>query len=109
MTTRIGMTLYARVAGVTFDNRQAAIAELVRSEALLIRREPHNPHDAHALSVERMDGARIGYLPREMAARLSPRLDAIRIDRMPASVQFLTGGYGATPTFGVSIRFSAPI
>ncbi|MBC8508738.1 MAG: hypothetical protein H8D34_28105 [Chloroflexi bacterium] len=42
MTTRIGITLYARVAGVTFDNRQAAIAELVRSEALLIRREPHN-------------------------------------------------------------------
>ena len=109
MTTRSKMTRYARVVGVTFDNRQAVIAELVHGEVLHIRREPHNPHDTHALSVEHPSGAQIGYLPRPMAAQLSPRLDAAGIDTLSATVQALSGGYGANPTLGVSIRFSAPI
>jgi len=109
MTTRSKMTRYARVVGVTFDNRQAVIAELVRGDVLHIRREPHNPHDANALSVEHPSGAQIGYLPRPMAARLSPRLDAAGVDNLPATVQALSGGYGANPILGVSIRFTTPI
>ncbi len=109
MTTLSGMTLYARVAGVTFDNRQAVIAGLVRGAALYIRREPHNPYDANALSVEHPSGAQIGYLPREMAAQLSPRLDAVGVDHLPATVHILVRGSGPNPTLGVSIRFTAPI
>jgi hypothetical protein len=42
---------HAKVAGVTYDNRQAAIAKLVALETLDLVPEPDNPHDPNAIKV----------------------------------------------------------
>ena len=70
-----------RVCGVAGAGRHHA--EALGSEAaapgrpLELRRDPDNPHDAHAIAVHPAGGgAQLGWVPREVAAELAPRLDA---------------------------------
>jgi hypothetical protein len=65
-----GEQIRTRVVGVTFAGRQRAVAQLKVGEALRLRREPDNPHDPNAVRVERLTGAQVGYLNRELAARI---------------------------------------
>lgn len=39
----------------------------------LLEREPHNPHDSNAVAVT-INGERVGYLPREQAARVATQM-----------------------------------
>lgn len=66
--------LYARVAGVTYENRQAAIAKLRALEILDLVPEPENAHDRHAVKVCRRTGEQIGYLRRDRARRFGEKL-----------------------------------
>jgi HIRAN domain len=43
---------------------------------LVLRRDAANPHDANAIAVETAEGERLGFVPRELAETLAPRLDA---------------------------------
>jgi len=43
---------------------------------LVLRRDPGNPHDPNAIAVESPDGDQLGWVPRELAAEIAPRLDA---------------------------------
>ncbi len=43
---------------------------------LTLRRDPGNEHDANAIAVHTVDGGQLGWVPRELAADLAPRLDA---------------------------------
>ena len=43
---------------------------------LLLRRDPGNEHDPNAVRVETTDGAQLGWVPRDLAADLAPRIDA---------------------------------
>lgn len=54
-----------RIAGVSFEGRQERIATLHPGQALAFEREPHNPHDKNAVAVCMLDGARLGYVPRD--------------------------------------------
>ena len=54
----------AKVVGVTFEGRQATVAQLEEMEELVLRREPDNPYDFNAIRVERLNGAQIGYINR---------------------------------------------
>jgi hypothetical protein len=69
-----------RVVGVAGAARHHA--EALASDAaapgrpLVLRRDPANAHDANAIAVDTVDGAQLGWVPRELAAELAPELDA---------------------------------
>ena len=105
------------VAGVTFDGRQEVLAELYEiqeaqkagtttpSIAIIpidLVREPDNKYDANAIQVlaEGNDGPKhVGYVPRHLAAKLAPLLDAgATVTTDPARI--ICGGLDST-VFGV--------
>ncbi len=96
-----------RVVGVTYEGRQAVVAQLSVGEQVQLRREPANPHDPNAIRVERQNGQQIGYISRFEAAMFAPLLDA-KGGLLPATVTDLTGGYSALSSRGVKIRFTLP-
>ena len=95
------------VVGVTFDNRQQIIRRMVVGEPLLLRREPHNPHDKNAIRVERQNGEHVGYAARGLAAALAPAFDDFG-NPIPARVTEIVGGYRIGSSLGLRIRFTCP-
>lgn len=67
---------YTKVAGVTFEGRQEVVRTLAPGDPLVLRREPHNPHDPHAVAVLTAAGTQIGYLSAHVASRLAPTMDS---------------------------------
>lgn len=104
---RSGSRICARVAGVTFDGRQSVIARLSIGENILLRREPTNPYDPNAISVECQNGWQIGYLNRHLAATLAPFLDSYH-QPVPARVHCVTGSLRMGYSLGVVITFNVP-
>jgi HIRAN domain len=68
------------VAGVAGAGRHHADALASDAAApgreLRLRRDPENPHDPRAIAVDTGEGAQVGWVPRELAARIAPELDA---------------------------------
>lgn len=89
-----------KVAGVTFEGRQDIAAGLSVGVALELRREPENPYDPNALSVH-YGALQIGFLNREMAAKLAPLIDA-EGRRYAAEITAITGGKNGR-SFGINI------
>jgi hypothetical protein len=93
--------------GVTFENRQAVVALLTEREQVYLIREPDNPFDLNAVKVVRWDRQQFGYLNRELAKILAPRMD--RQGRpIKAIVTTLTGGYNPGSRLCVLIKFRMP-
>lgn len=90
---------YTKVAGVTFEGRQAAVQTLAPGDALILQREPGNTHDPHAIKVLAPSGTQIGYLSARVAARLAPTVDSGT--RYSATVSQVTGG--GDRSFGVNV------
>ena len=90
---------FTKIVGVSFEGRQNLVAGLAPGDPLDLVREPDNPHDPNALAV-RYGRLQLGYVRREIAARLAPNVDGG--DRYRASVGSITGG-GARHV-GVNIR-----
>jgi single-stranded-DNA-specific exonuclease len=67
---------YTKIVGVTFEDRQALLAQVKEGDRLRLRREPTNPHDPHAIQVRTDDGRVLGYLKAQLAGRLAPSMDA---------------------------------
>ena len=69
-----------RVAGVAGAARHHGDALATEGAApgapLCLRRDPANEHDPHAIAVDTAAGMQLGWVPRELAAELAPRLDA---------------------------------
>ena len=98
---------YTKVAGVTFEGRQETVRALRPGDPLMLRREPDNPHDPHAVKVVTASGTQIGYLSARIASRLAPSIDTGI--RYAAAVTQITGG--GDRSFGVNIhvhRHDAP-
>jgi single-stranded-DNA-specific exonuclease len=93
------VAFYTKVAGVSYDNRQSSVAALTPGAALLLTREPDNPHDPHAIRVSTATDAQVGYLSARLAARLAPSFDAG--ERYAATVSQVTGG--GDRQFGLNI------
>ncbi len=93
----IKQPLTLKAAGVTFENRQAALQHLTHYSryhiALLLRRE-NNPFDVNAIQVIAHVAGKgsypIGYLPREWAAVFAPLMDKGMM--VPARFESVTGG-----------------
>ena len=89
-----GITRVARfntkVVGVTFENRQSALASLEAGVELSLVRHPSNEYDSNAIAVELKDGTQLGFLNRHLARRIAPVMDeGIEYD---AAVSSVTGG-----------------
>jgi len=98
---------HTKVAGVTFEGRQETVQALRPGDALMLRREPDNPHDPHAVKVVTASGTQIGYLSARVASRLAPSIDSGT--RYAAAVSQITGG--GERSYGVNIyvhRHDAP-
>jgi single-stranded-DNA-specific exonuclease len=104
VSTRI---IETRVVGVTFENRQAVVELLTEREQVFLVREPDNPFDSNAVKVTRWDHQQFGYLDRELAKILAPRMD--RYGRfIKATVSRLIGEFYKGSTLGVLIKFYLP-
>lgn len=104
--------LNTKVAGVTFEGRQAHIAKLRGGEPCRIVPEPENPYDPNALAVHvAKDGAvyHVGYVPKELAAQIAPYLEG---EALMVEITEVTGGFetyeGDTAALGLRIRIELP-
>lgn len=83
--------------------RQDAVAHLIP--------EPENKHDAHAVRVE-IDSARVGYLPREVAAIYAPLLAPLaargRIAACEGLIAGNSAGEGGAAMIGVFVKLPPP-
>jgi HIRAN domain-containing protein len=98
-------TITTRVAGVTFERRQEALASL-RLDSIEVCPEPRNPYDANALAVwavtDSGERVQIGYIPRGIAAEVTPRVQDQR--RLPGVIVGWQGGEDGL-YIGVTVRF----
>ena len=92
-----------KVVGVSFEGRQAVVQTLSAGEELLVVREANNPVDANAIALTTLAGRQVGFLRRQIAAELAPRLDGGV--RYFAHVSAVTGG-GEGRSFGANIEVS---
>jgi hypothetical protein len=105
-----GRLLISKIAGVTFGNRQAALAHLTKyppeAVAVALRREADNQHDANAVAVDvSVNGSRavsLGYIPREWAELIAPIIDAGVI--LTAVFKEVTGGIGHKLNYGALVE-----
>ncbi|KAH8808943.1 SNF2 family N-terminal domain-containing protein [Xylogone sp. PMI_703] len=61
----------AKIVGIRYYNGYATMGESV-----LLRREPQNQYDRNAIAVQNVQGEQIGHIPRTLAAKLAPYMDA---------------------------------
>ena len=96
------------VAGIMYDGRHAIVPRLALREQLRLRRQPGNPADSNAIMIERRDGARLGFVPRELAAQIATHMDSTgQHDGLEATVTDLSSdAVGAN--FLVRICFQVP-
>jgi len=106
--TRLGELrhFFTKVVGVTFANRdgtkrQHVFSRCRRFERLLVAREEDNPVDPNAVWVRRLNGEQLGYLERQLAAEIAPRLR--RGWQYAALIKAIVGGEPSAPTLGVVI------
>lgn len=87
--TKLAGTEHANEDGVS---RQAILRHCALFEPLRLQHEPTNPYDSNAIAVFRENGQQLGYLPRQMAARIvsEGRLGC----RYVAAIQSLGPGRG---------------
>lgn len=84
-------SFYTKVVGVTFEGRQGVVSSLEAGTPVELRRQPHNPVDPQAIAVTTLAGQQIGFLRKQIAAELSPCIDA-GTARYTATVTEVTGG-----------------
>lgn len=70
--------LRCKIAGVSYGNRQEAVARLQVGEVVTLRRERNNEHDANAVEVYDRRGEKLGYIPRDHAGQVAGWLDSGR-------------------------------
>ncbi len=80
---------YTKVVGVSFEGRQDVVAGLAPGDRLTLRREAENAFDPNAIAVA-FGSLALGYLRREIAARVAPNIDASIA--YEATVDGITGG-----------------
>ena len=54
-----------RIAGVTFEGRQAAISQLQKGQSAAFTQDPDNIYDSNAVAVTTLDGVSLGFVPKD--------------------------------------------
>lgn len=91
---------YSKIAGVTFDNRQYYISNLSVGDQLIVMREYNNAYDANAIALYDRAKNQLGYIRKEVAAQLAPRIDCG--EKISVYVDSVTGGDDYN--YGVNIK-----
>lgn len=104
--------LNTKVSGVTFDGRQALVAQINTSDPCRLVPEPTNKYDPNAIGVMvAHDGQvwHIGYIPKEIAAQIAPYLEG---EALMCRIAEITGGFetrdGDTAALGVRLLIELP-
>jgi single-stranded-DNA-specific exonuclease len=97
----------AKIVGVTYENRQAVVALLSEGERVSLIRQPDNTFDKNAVACVRWDHQQFGYLDRDLARVLAPKMDYYGRPII-ATVKRLTGGNYPGSSVGVVVRFYFP-
>jgi single-stranded-DNA-specific exonuclease len=101
------ISIETRVVGVSFENRQKVVELLTQREQVFLVRQPENSFDPNAIKVVRWDRQQVGFLNRELAKILAPRMD--KSGRfIKAAVTRLLGGNSYNSNLGVWIKFRLP-
>ena len=74
--------MIVKVVGVTFENKDGSsradiISRMSNTDKVCLERDPYNEYDSNAVKVLVMRGdekKQIGYLPKDIAAKISPKL-----------------------------------
>jgi tetratricopeptide (TPR) repeat protein len=98
------MNQYIRLAGVTYEGRQQIIARLSLDDSIYLERDYYNAYDSNAIGVFNEYGESIGWIPREVAAWLAPKMDAD--EKYGVEMNRILGGDGLS--YGVEIILKAP-
>lgn len=64
------------LAGVTWENRQDIVKNIVQGTDISLERDYHNQYDKNAIAAKLIDGTQVGWIPKKNAAILAPELDA---------------------------------
>lgn len=96
---------YSKLSGVTYGDRQIYIPLLKEGEELHLERERNNQFDSNALAVHDSVGHHLGYVPKDLAAKVSPLIDQGKT--FYAYVTSITGGNGYS--YGVNIRICGEV
>ncbi len=64
-----------QIAGILYKNRRWAARRVRKGDRLELRRDYENPVDRNAIEIHHKSG-QIGFLPRNLAQRLAPEIDA---------------------------------
>lgn len=109
-----------RVAGVTFAPNYPESFHLLRIAmieaaadaeglAVVLKREPSNPHDINAIEVHVPAlGHRVGHIPRHIALKWAPRLDARETPRAWVSWVPVDPGNEHRPGIDIVVDWGTP-
>ena len=75
MKGMIAVKFYTKVVGVSYDNRQEHIIQLEAEERLFLERDYNNEYDKNAIMVLTSSKNQIGFISKEVASTLAPRID----------------------------------
>lgn len=64
------------LAGVSWDNRQNIVNEIVPETKLLLVRDYQNQYDKNAIAVKLLNDIQIGWIPKRIAEIMAPEIDA---------------------------------
>jgi single-stranded-DNA-specific exonuclease len=106
-TNVLPRTLVTRVVGVSYEGRQTIVSQLKMGETVFLVRDPDNAYDRNAIRVILGDERQVGFVNRNLAARLAPIIDQCE-GVLRAQVAALTGGYDPFSFRGALIRFDLP-
>lgn len=83
------MEFYTKVVGVTFEGRQRYVRQTREGERLKLERDRYNIHDRNAIKVINSSGNVIGFISKELAAKMASHIDSGAM--YTATVSAITG------------------
>jgi single-stranded-DNA-specific exonuclease len=93
-------SFHTKLAGVSFEGRQEAVARLAAGSVLRLVRQPDNEFDPNAVALFDVSGEQVGFFNRRLAAALAPELD--HGATYDITVTDVTGG-GEGASLGVNV------
>lgn len=104
-----GESIETHVAGVTFENRQEVIREIKVSDWLRVGREIDNQFDPNAIAVYTKEFRAVGYINKELAAKIAPIFDRYTLPVSSGSAaQVIEITNPGTDRQGLKIKFHLP-
>lgn len=104
---RQGRIITTRIVGITFEARQESAAKVKLGDLVWLVRQPSNPYDKNAIAVTRQNGESLGFVNRNLAARLSRFFDGYCYP-VKGKVTNLIGGTHEYFSLGLMITFRIP-